>query len=92
MKEAYEYVFPLVLMDAAETAATNVTVPDASAHAPINQFAHACRCATADSRQVVTHNVDTIYSQAWLDIAAEPVVCSDAQLRRTVAGSGRRRR
>lgn len=40
----------------------------------VNQINHAKRLADASFRTVVTPNVDTLYSQAWLDIGAEPMV------------------
>ncbi|MEA5068762.1 MAG: DUF1254 domain-containing protein [Christensenellaceae bacterium] len=72
--DAYTYAFPLVIMDATKTAATNVEAPDLAGHAPINQLIHSQRLANAESKMVVTPNVDTIYTQAWLDISAEPMV------------------
>lgn len=71
--EAYEFVFPLVLMDTTRAKLTN-TMEATNLQAPANQFIHAAALATADSRDVVTPNVDTVYSQVWLDLKAEPVV------------------
>jgi len=73
LKEAYTYVFPLVIMDATKTVSTNTKQP-ISNRAPVNQFMHADKLADADFRNVVTPNVDTIYTQAWLDLGDEPIV------------------
>ncbi len=73
LSEAYEFVFPLVLMDATRGKMTN-TVEATNLQAPSNQFIHAAALANADSKDVVTPNVDTVYSQVWLDLKAEPVV------------------
>ena len=68
VSEAYIYAFPLVLTDATKTLSTNTdgTMPG---RAPINQFNHAKKLADASFRTVVTPNVDTVYSQAWLDLS-----------------------
>ena len=73
VSEAYIYAFPLVLTDATKTLSTN-TDGTMTGRAPINQFNHAKKLADASFRTVVTPNVDTVYSQAWLDISTEPMV------------------
>lgn len=73
VSEAYIYAFPLVLTDATQTRSTN-TDGTMAGRAPVNQFNHAKKLADASFRTVVTPNVDTVYSQAWLDISAEPVI------------------
>ena len=73
VREAYIYAFPLVLTDATKTLSTN-TDGTMTGRAPINQFNHAKKLADASFRTVVTPNVDTVYSQAWLDISTEPMV------------------
>lgn len=70
VSEAYIYAFPLVLTDATKTLSTN-TDGTMTGRAPINQFNHAKKLADASFRTVVTPNVDTVYSQAWLDISTE---------------------
>ena len=42
--------------------------------APFNQVGHNRNVATPEDRAVVSMNVDTPYSFAWLDLRAEPVV------------------
>ena len=73
VEDAYVYAFPLVLMDATETSATN-TEEAATEKAPVNQFIHSVALADAQFRTVVTPNVDTIYSQVWYDLSEEPMV------------------
>lgn len=73
VEAAYVYTFPLVLMDATETSATN-TEEAATEKAPVNQFIHSVALADAQFKTVVTPNVDTIYSQVWYDLSEEPMV------------------
>ena len=73
VEDAYVYAFPLVLMDATETSATN-TEEAVTGKAPVNQFIHSVALANAQFRNVVTPNVDTIYSQVWYDLGEEPMV------------------
>ncbi|MFF2556597.1 DUF1254 domain-containing protein [Nocardia sp. NPDC058058] len=61
--DAYVFGYPLVLMDA--TRATSASA---------NHFAHADTLPTPADRQVVRLNLDTLYSQAWLDVKNEPIV------------------
>ena len=72
-KEAYVFAFPLVIMDATKTAGTN-TVKPTDKKAPVNQFLHAKNLATAKFRDVVTPNVDTVYSQLFIDLTDDAVV------------------
>ena len=73
LEQAYLYAFPLVLMDATRKVSTNTETPNGT-RAPINQFIHAEKLADAASRAVVTPNVDTIYTQAFLDVGVEPML------------------
>ncbi|MFI9403717.1 DUF1254 domain-containing protein [Nocardia sp. NPDC052316] len=65
-KDAYIFGFPLVLMD--------VTRAAAQASTPANRFQHAAALPTPARRDVVRLNLDTLYSVAWLDLRAEPIV------------------
>ncbi|MEV6335733.1 DUF1254 domain-containing protein [Nocardia vinacea] len=65
-KAAYVFGYPLVLMDLTRAAAEAVT--------PVNTFQHAGALPTPERRDVVRLNLDTLYSAAWLDVSAEPVV------------------
>jgi len=73
--QAVVYGLPLVLMDLTRQTKTNVARPVAL-RAPINQFAHATEYHDATYKDVVRSNVDSLYSTAWLDVAAEPVILS----------------
>ncbi len=71
--EAVAYGFPLVIMDATRRKLTNVERAGAMT-APVNQFAHVTAFPDVSFRDVVRANVDTLYSSAWLDLGAEPIV------------------
>lgn len=61
--KAYIFSFPLMMMDATMRVSTNTAEPDDSGKAPANRWMHAKHLASASFRQVVTPNVDTLYSQ-----------------------------
>jgi len=73
---SYIYAFPAVLMDVTRELMTNVASPMPNGRAPINQFSHAKKLATADERDIVRPNNDTLYSIAWLDLSYEPLIYS----------------
>ncbi len=77
-RKAVVYGLPLVLMDLTRKRMTNVAKAGFAA-APLNQFAHAPAFPPANFRTIVRANVDTLYSSAFLDLAAEPVVMSVPQ-------------
>ncbi|MFE7801388.1 DUF1254 domain-containing protein [Nocardia sp. NPDC057440] len=60
--DAYIFGYPLVLMDATRAVA-----------APVNSFDHGVLPDPAE-KGVVRLNLDTLYSQAWLDVRSEPMV------------------
>ena len=60
----YIYGYPLLLMDATR----------ASWPTPTNRFAHAAEFPDDRFTDVVSPNVDTLYSPAWLDLTKEPIV------------------
>ena len=70
---AYGYGFPIVLMDVSREVVTAVPSVEAQ-KGPINQFVHVAEFPDDTYRDVVAPNVDTLYSLAWLDLAAEPMV------------------
>ncbi len=72
---AVAYGLPLVVMDATRRKLSNVAAAGAMA-APVNQFAHMPAFPDASFKDVVRANVDTLYSSAWLDLSAEPIVLS----------------
>ncbi len=73
LSDAYIFSFPLVTMSVTMQNATN-TVEGTSKKAPINQLHHAATLASAAFREVVTPNVDTLYSQAFIDLNDGPLV------------------
>ncbi len=73
IREAYIYALPLVLMDASKAVATN-TEEVITGKSPVNQFIHNKALATASYRDVVSPNVDTIYTQVWYDLSEEPII------------------
>ncbi|MEZ4883949.1 MAG: DUF1254 domain-containing protein [Chitinophagales bacterium] len=75
--EAYIYGYPLVLMDLTKRVTTNVEKPHpVRPLAPVNQLGHFRKFPDHTLTAVVKPNVDTYYSIAWLDLAAEPQVLS----------------
>lgn len=73
--EAAVYGLPLIMMDLTRAKTTNVEKPSDFA-APVNQFANVRAFPDASFKDVVRANVDTLYSSAFLDLSAEPVVLS----------------
>jgi hypothetical protein len=75
--EAYTYLYPMVLMEVTRRQITNVEhVGDAPLHGPMNSFVHVPAFPPADFRAVVRPNFDTLYSSAWLDLTAGPMIVS----------------
>jgi hypothetical protein len=60
----YIYGYPLVLMDATRAVSTP----------PVNRFKHISTFPDDTFTDVVSPNVDTLYSVAWLDLGKEPIV------------------
>lgn len=71
--DAYVFAFPLVIMDATMKNMTNVTKPKDTS-APMGMIGHSSTMANADSRFVVTPNVDTLYSIACIDLSRCPYI------------------
>jgi hypothetical protein len=74
-REAYVYGFPLVLMDVTREVRTAVPKAD-DRKAPVNQFVHSREFPDHTFTSVVSPNADTLYSSAWLDLSAGPLVLS----------------
>ena len=72
-EDAYIFGFPLVMMELTKLKMSNVAEAG-PANAPINQFSHWPKFPSADFRDVVRPNADTLYSMAWLDLSDEPLV------------------
>jgi hypothetical protein len=81
-REAYDFLFPIVLMELTRQQFTNVAhVGDGfGVHAPMNAFGHAPAFPPAGARMVVRPNFDTLYSVVWLDVAKEPVIVSTGDM------------
>ena len=77
-KEAYVYLYPLILMDITRKQLTNLDPQVNPAGGPPNAFTHIRAFPTADMRVVVRPNFDTLYSAAWLDLTSGPVIVSTA--------------
>lgn len=74
LEQAYIYSFPLMLMDTTMRVSTNTKAPQPKGKAPVNQWMHAKTLATAKFTQVVTPNVDTLYSQIFFDLRKDALV------------------
>ncbi|MGX1811786.1 DUF1254 domain-containing protein [Nocardia sp. NPDC055321] len=61
--DAYVFGYPLVIMDVTRETS-----------APAGHFDHSRTLPDAANRSLVRPNQDTLYSKAWLDLRAEPVV------------------
>ncbi len=72
-KEAWLFGMPLVMFEKQIDYSTHVTRADET-RAPINQFVHYRKFVDASNRTIVGFNVDNLYSFAWLDLQAEPLV------------------
>ncbi len=70
----YEYGLPLLDMQRTFAKSTSVNVSNGKGGGPVNQFNHFTKLADAKDRTVVAPNGDTVYSMAWLDLRAQPLV------------------
>ncbi|WP_206107750.1 DUF1254 domain-containing protein [Paludisphaera rhizosphaerae] len=75
-REAYVYFYPLVTMDVTRRQGTDVEAGPSPGRGPMNSFSHLRSFPDANYREVVRPNFDTLYSSAWLDLTAGPVVVS----------------
>src|SRR5215467_14264069 len=74
--DAYVYFYPLVTMDITRKVATNVEAGKMPGFGPANAFHNFATYPTADLKAVVRPNFDTLYSSAFLDLTAEPMIVS----------------
>ncbi|MGW0178028.1 DUF1254 domain-containing protein [Nocardia sp. NPDC003345] len=72
--EATLYFYPLVTMDISRRQQTGTPAGVRPLFGPPNEFHHMREFPPADFRAVVRPNFDTLYSSAWLDLTAGPVV------------------
>jgi hypothetical protein len=77
---AYIYGYPLVTMEMTRRVGSNVAVPKGP-HAPMGQIANLREYPSAAFKDVTAPNADTLYSSAWLDLAAEPYVLSTPDMK-----------
>jgi hypothetical protein len=74
--DAYLYFYPLVIMDVTRKQSTNIEPGKAFGRGPMNLFTSVREYPPGDFRGVVRVNFDTLYSIAWLDMTAEPMIVS----------------
>lgn len=71
VNDAYVFAYPLVVMDATKAA---MTAPGAAGSATVNEFAHQGALPDHTATGLASRSADTLYSSAWLDLSAEPVI------------------
>src|SRR5210317_1263407 len=76
INDAYIYAYPLISMKITADVATNVMHTTDRGYALYNQFSHRDEIPDYTFTSVVSPNVDTFYSSAWLDLDEEPMVLS----------------
>jgi len=74
--EAYVYLHPLITMDVTRRVMTNLPTGVKEGLGPSNIFHHKRAFPTADFREVVRPNFDTLYSSCWLDLTGGPMIVS----------------
>ena len=74
-EDAYVYGYSLITTEVTRVQMTNVPAV-AELKAPMNSVFNVKRYPPADYRGVSAPNADTLYSIAWLDLGAEPIVFS----------------
>lgn len=73
--QAYIYGYPLVTIERTRQLQSSVKVPYGGPSFTVsNVFSHYDQLITPDFKDVVSLNVDTIYSIAWLDLTRDPVI------------------
>ena len=75
-KEAYQYLYPLVLMDITRRVSTNFEPGDRPGFCPMNTWSHFRAFPPGDLKEIVRPNFDTLYSMHWLDLTSEPFILS----------------
>jgi hypothetical protein len=74
--EAYIYLYPLVMMDVTRRQMTNSEAGQRVGFGPVNAFTHMRAFPPIEFKAVPWANFDTLYSLAWLDLTAEPLILS----------------
>ena len=73
LEDAMIYTLPLMMVKATEIKVTNAETAGYT-QAPINQLVQVPILANAAAKDVVTPNVDTLYTQAFLDLYQDAVI------------------
>jgi hypothetical protein len=73
---AYIYFYPLITMDVTRRQSTNIEPGKEFGKGPMNEFVNVPAYPPGDFKGVVRVNFDTLYSIAWLDLSAGPMVVS----------------
>jgi hypothetical protein len=71
--DAYIYGYSLITTEVTRVQMSNVAQQEGE-HAPVNTFLNIRRYPPGDYRGVSAPNADTLYSLAWVDVGAEPIV------------------
>ena len=74
-EDAYIYGYSLISVEMSRKVITNVETPTTT-RAPMGQFANLREYPTAAYRDVTAPNADTLYSNAFVDVAEEPWIIS----------------
>ncbi len=72
--EAYIFLYPLVTMDVTRRVMTNAPADAKPGMGPMGAFHHMRAFPAANFKAVVRPNFDTLYSSAWIDVEAEPII------------------
>jgi hypothetical protein len=73
---AYTYLYSLVTMEITRLQTTNIEAGREPGKGPMNTFSHFRAFPDADFKVVVRPNFDTLYSTAFLDLSAGPIIVS----------------
>jgi len=72
--EAYQYFYPLILMDVTRLLSVNAPAGTRPGFGPANTWSHMRAFPPGDFKEVIRPNFDTLYSIGWFDLVEEPVV------------------
>lgn len=72
--EGYTYFYSLLSMEITRRVSTNAKEGQVVGRGPMNTFVHMRAFPSADFKDVVRPNFDTLYSVAWIDLSKEPMV------------------
>ncbi len=75
-EEAFIYLYPLITMDISRRQFTNIEAGKMPGRGPMNTFVHMREYPSAEFREVVRPNFDTLYSSGWLDLTKGPMIIS----------------